>query len=260
MQVDGHVDNLLITNIQRFSVNDGPGIRTTVFFKGCSIHCPWCANPENIRFEKESYIKGGESGQYGQWMDCDHLYAQVMRDKAFYVDDGGVTYSGGESLLQIERLVPLLKRLSMEGISQCVESSLFVDREAMKIALRYINCFYVDIKILDEAVCRHRLGGNLSVYRQNLSMLAASDRPYIFRLPLIEPYTTHDGNIRQVIDLLQEYRPKKVEMIKGHNLGASKYRSLGRKVPIVPDISTEFMEEYKQKIERLGIPAEICRV
>ena len=101
---------ILITNVQRFSLHDGPGIRTTVFLKGCSLHCPWCANPENIDFVIEPYIKDDINTTIGQYVSCDELYELIMRDKVFY-DGGGVTFSGGEALIQMDVLKPLLERL-----------------------------------------------------------------------------------------------------------------------------------------------------
>ena len=77
-------DKVLITNNQRFSLHDGPGIRTTVFCKGCSLHCPWCANPENLKAAPEPYRKDGKDGIYGQWISCEELFGEVMKDRIFY--------------------------------------------------------------------------------------------------------------------------------------------------------------------------------
>ena len=85
---------MLITNIQRFSLHDGPGIRTTVFLKGCSIKCPWCSNPENIKNYPEVYYKDGVKGIYGKEFSLDEIYAEIVKDRVFYEDNGGVTFSG----------------------------------------------------------------------------------------------------------------------------------------------------------------------
>ena len=100
---EGMKDQILITNIQRFSLHDGPGIRTTVFCKGCSLRCPWCANPENLEARLETYVKDGKSGIYGRFISKNDLYETVMRDEPFYRQQGqesglaalpgGVTYS-----------------------------------------------------------------------------------------------------------------------------------------------------------------------
>ena len=105
-------DEILISNIQRFSLHDGPGIRTTVFLKGCTLKCPWCANPENILYKSEAYqTENGRAGVYGQWTTSDELYGEVMKDAVFYAQGGGVTYSGGEPLMQARPLLPLMEKL-----------------------------------------------------------------------------------------------------------------------------------------------------
>ena len=77
-------EHILITNIQRFSLHDGPGIRTTVFCKGCSLRCPWCANPENLEPRSEDYVKDGVPGTYGRYISCEELLQEVMKDEMFY--------------------------------------------------------------------------------------------------------------------------------------------------------------------------------
>ncbi len=125
-------EKILLTNIQKFSLHDGPGIRTTIFLKGCSLRCPWCSNPENIEFKEQNYIKDGVAGIYGKWMTCDEIYAEIIKDIDFYglfsggeeiknlkyleKLPGGVTFSGGEPLLQIDKLVSLLKKLKTKNI------------------------------------------------------------------------------------------------------------------------------------------------
>ena len=149
--------NILLTNIQRFSLHDGPGIRTTVFLKGCSLRCPWCSNPENLNPNPEKYVNNGLSGVYGREYNTDELYIEVVKDLAFYDGDwssleleempGGVTFSGGECLLQMDRLEPLLERLKAEKIHTAVETCLFAPAYQLSIAIKYIDLFYVDIKI-----------------------------------------------------------------------------------------------------------------
>lgn len=117
---------MIITNIQRFSLHDGPGIRTTVFLKGCSIRCPWCSNPENINHQIESYVKDGKEGFYGKEYSVDQVLKEVLKDKIFYEDNGGVTFSGGEALLYAKELLPLMEQIKQNNISIAVETCLFV--------------------------------------------------------------------------------------------------------------------------------------
>ena len=89
-----HNSNTLITNIQRMCMNDGPGIRTTVFLKGCNLHCPWCANPENIRFISEEYEKNGIKGVYGKSYSLDEVYQNILKDIGFWEKEGGDLFRG----------------------------------------------------------------------------------------------------------------------------------------------------------------------
>ena len=90
-------DKILVGNIQRFSLHDGPGIRTTVFMLGCSIHCPWCANPENLQKRQRQYPDPEDI--YGKFYSVDELVKEVLKDRVYFSDGGGVTFSGGEALL-----------------------------------------------------------------------------------------------------------------------------------------------------------------
>lgn len=261
----------LITNIQRFSLHDGPGIRTTVFLKGCSLHCPWCANPENIFPHSEEYVKDGEKGIYGKYFTCDEIYKELVKDKIFYAQPdyseelgnqrGGITFSGGEPLLQFDALEPLLRKLKDEDIHICSETCLFVPMDKLSIALKYVDIFYVDIKILDGMRCKEVLGGDIDVYYAKLDRLFDSNKLIVFRIPIIGGYTNDDENICKICNLLMRHRPKKVELIKGHNLGDSKYISLDKEPIKLDNIADEEMENIKRIIsDKTGISIEICKV
>ncbi len=263
---------VIVTNIQCFSLHDGPGIRTTVFLKGCSLRCPWCSNPENLTAEPQEYIKDGVSGVYGKYYSCDELYSEVIKDKAFYGNynseakfnlknaHGGVTFSGGEALLQADKLEPLLKRLRTEGIHMAVETCLFVPEKLLDIAIQYIDLFYVDIKILDPLRCKKQLGGNIEQYFRNLNTLFKSKVPVVFRIPVIGGWTDDQENREMVLDLLTRYQPLKVEFIKEHNLGVSKYQSLDMEIPDYRGVSDGLMLEYADIVARTGIDVEICKI
>nr|WP_300818014.1 radical SAM protein [uncultured Acetatifactor sp.] len=267
----------LITNIQRFSLHDGPGIRTTVFLKGCPLRCPWCSNPENISLSPQRYAKAGEEGIYGKYVSCDEMLAELSKDSMFYGEycmdaapinsveqleklPGGVTFSGGEALLQADRLEPLFKALGESRIHMAIETSLFAPRENLKIALDYVDLFYIDIKLLDESGCKNVLGGSLSLYLHNLECVFRTGVPVVFRIPVIGGYTDTPENRKKVTMLLRQYKPIKAELIKGHNLGASKYISLGLKEPGHKEVPDEFLEIYRSEIEGMGVYAQICRI
>ena len=286
--------NILLTNIQRFSLHDGPGIRTTVFLKGCSIHCPWCSNPENLLHREQRYVKMDhngkveEKGTYGKWYSPDELYSEVIKDKAFYgscnansatyLDSlpGGVTFSGGECMLQMKELDPMLQRLNDEQIHTIVETSLFCSSVQLSIAIKHIDLFYVDIKVLNDDLCSSSLGGRIELYKNNLVTLLNSGKPVVFRLPVIGGYTDSEENRKAVVELIESKAKSysnllKIEILKEHNLGTNKYQSLidGRNEIMLPEyngVSDELMGQYKIEIEEglriigSSIPVEICKI
>ena len=254
---------MIITNIQRFSLHDGPGIRTTVFLKGCSIRCPWCSNPENINHQIERYVKDGKEGFYGKEYSVDEVIKEVLKDKIFYEDNGGVTFSGGEALLYAKELLPLVEQIKQNNISIAVESSLFVPSSYLEMVIPYVDNFYVDLKVMDKERCSFLLKGNLDLFKSNLSILAKSKK-FNVRIPVIYGYTDDENNIKCIIDVIREYRSsiEKVELIKGHNLGDNKYVTLGKEIPKKAEVSDLFLEEYKKKImdtvDAVGV--ELCKI
>jgi pyruvate formate lyase activating enzyme len=259
-----------ITNIQRFSLHDGPGIRTTVFLKGCSLHCPWCSNPENIIYNYQKYKKNGNEGIFGKDISCEDLMCEISKDKIFYDNGGGVTFSGGEMLLQQNELVPLFRELKKEKINIAAETSLFYSD--ISVALKYIDLFLVDIKILNKNNCEVFEGGNIGEYMHNIETLFMNNKNIIFRVPVINGYTDSLENQNEVIKFLKKYAETKnilkIELIKEHNLGISKYESLHAidqsiKVPNYLGITDEFMYDYKRKIiNAIGnsIEIDICKI
>ena len=253
---------MLITNIQRFSLHDGPGIRTTVFLKGCSLRCPWCSNPENLNPHLEQYSKDDQLGTYGKEYSIDEVFDEVMKDKVFYDQEGGVTFSGGEALLYARELLPLIKKLKNEGITIAIETSLFAPTANLLMIAELIDFFYVDMKLLEKNKCNDILKGNLDIYKENLDALSRLKK-FTVRIPVISNYTDDTENRMLIIATIKKYERsiKKIELIKEHTLGASKYKSLGLVPPESKGIKDEFLLQYKNEIElKINIPIEICKI
>ncbi|MDE7251394.1 MAG: radical SAM protein [Acetatifactor sp.] len=283
MREKEYTQRILVTNIQRFSLHDGPGIRTTVFLKGCLMKCPWCCNPENISRQVQKYDKEGMIGSYGRYYTADELYNEVIKDVTYFGENekdyniakadaifrlpGGVTFSGGECLLQIEELSALCEKLKSQKVHMAVETSLYLPSENLKLALKYIDFFYVDIKILKAEGDGAGNYKNLDLYLSNLEILLKSHKPLVFRIPVIGGYTDDKENRRKVADLIFRSIPKgnvlKVELIKEHALGEEKYKSLGYRVPQYKGVSDRLLDAYRYELEnRLqgSVPVEICRL
>ena len=261
---------LLVTNIQRFCLHDGPGIRTTVFLKGCTLHCPWCCNPENISFypqfyfekkkcisfneicpygkcilanqsvtteklEKLTFIdmercKCGAIGIYGRWYMEDELYTELMKDSSFWEEEGGVTFSGGESLLQWNALKELAEMLKKSGTHLCVETSLFIPHEIVLNALELIDHWIIDVKLLDKERVDRILGGDISLYFRNLNAVAKSGRTVWLRHPQIKGYTDDVETENGIQLLLRKHSGFVYQVLEEHHLGDEKRRTLGIKI------------------------------
>ena len=251
-----------LTNIQRFCLHDGPGVRTTVFLKGCSIHCPWCANPENICYEIQTWHDSttNESGQYGDDITLEALYQKVMRDKCFYLDGGGVTFSGGEPLLQIRRLEPLLKALKNEDIHLAIETALFVDEKCVQTALKYIDWWYVDMKIIPPEQCRKVLGGQAEQYEKNLSLVAGNAPNICVRIPCCCGWTDAPENIDSIVKLIQRNAIKKIELLEVHDIAKKKRVTLGIENSKIPTDNRAAAESTARLLREHGKACEILHL
>ena len=252
-----------VTNIQRFSLNDGPGIRTTVFFKGCGLKCPWCSNPENINYEIENYYNEdtNEKGIFGYDITLDDLEKEILKDQKYYtLNSGGVTFSGGEALLQFAKIEPLLKKLKQNKINMCIETSLFAPIKALEVATKYIDEFIVDIKILNKEKCKEILNGDIEIYMNNIKSLVSKNKIKTFRIPLVKEYTMKKENIEQILKLLKKYHTIKVEIFKIHNLAESKYRSIGKEIPHFSTIDDNSVKEVYKQIKEMNIDVEIIKI
>lgn len=147
----------LVFNVQKFSVHDGPGIRTTIFFKGCPLACPWCHNPESQRFEVERMERSdGGQDEVGTYYSVAELVRQAVQDQIFYErSGGGVTLSGGEVLAQpMGYIADLVRALAEKGISVGIDTSGAVPFTAFEPVLTYTDFFLYDMKLFDAE--RHR--------------------------------------------------------------------------------------------------------
>ncbi len=257
---DGSKKDILVTNIQRMCFHDGPGIRTTVFLKGCNLHCPWCANPENIDAALQPYIRDGVSDIYGRYYSVDELLTFVLKDRCFYEDGGGVTFSGGEPLLWAERILSLLKALNESNINVAVETALQVDRSLWEVATEYIDHYIVDIKLLLSDVCSAVIGGRVELFMDNIDFLYRKTNDIVFRIPLNHEYTMKEDNLNKIEAFLEKYDDIPVEIFATHSLGKSKYESLGLKAIEFKKVSEDELEFVAERFRNKGSSVKINRL
>ena len=240
--------------------HDGPGIRTTVFFKGCNLSCPWCANPENISVVPQEYKLNGQIGVYGTYYSENELLKEILKDQSFYGNNGGVTFSGGEPLLQLGKIENLLQVLKDKGINICVETALQVPYKSWEKIENYIDVYIIDIKLLVEEQCEEILGGNLNCYLNNVEIIHNNNKRMVFRVPLNKEYTLVEPNLAQIESFLGKYSDVPAEIFKTHNLGANKYESLGLHIPEFEEISDEEVDSIADRFGRKSYNVSINHI
>lgn len=240
----------IITNIQRFCLQDGPGIRTVVFFKGCNLNCPWCSNPENISFEIEKSIDNKII--YGKEYSVEELYKEIVKDKIYYDKDGGVTFSGGEPLFHSFEIKELLKRLNKDNISVVVETTATTPVKYLKEIIDYVDYFLIDIKILYKEDSS-KININIDSFYNNIKILEENNKKIFYRIPLVRGYTYTKENIELIKKFLNDNNVKEVDVFNVHELGSSKYELLGRKINHFDLLNAEDFEHLKKEFNDIKI-------
>lgn len=192
----------LIFDIKRGSSEDGPGLRTTVFFKGCPLSCIWCHNPEGV--DRQSCLDS-EGKQVGEWIALDELLYRLRQDRSFYNSSGGgVTLSGGEATQQMEFAHHLLKALKDEGIHTAIETSGFFNiRRFKQQLLPWLDVIYFDLKLMDDSESRRYTGQSNRLILENFVKLASQSAvPVIPRVPLIPGITATETNLQSIATFL----------------------------------------------------------
>lgn len=240
--------------------HDGPGIRTTVFLKGCTLHCPWCSNPENLNYQFDRYTLNDKDGIYGYDIDCQDLIKEIYKDKAFWGDEGGVTFSGGEALLQSTELLPVLKQLKKDNVNVAIETALGVAQEKLLEVIDYIDYFIVDIKILEEHEAKNILGLEVKQYLENIERIYSSNKLKLLRMPCCKEFTLKRTNLEIIKQTLSRYRDVPLEIFKIHSLGEKKYKSLEKEMWLSEPLSDEDMGLLKCEFESVVDKVSIIKI
>lgn len=285
-----------VTNIVRYTCDDGAGLRTTVFLQGCRLHCPWCANPETIScsnqiwFDEETCI-GSKDGCIlnkncsrsiaeelrGRSENCmvscpvnalsyvskkytsEELERSILLDRSFWGDSGGVTFSGGEAVLHMGVLEELLKSLKDQDINIVFETAGVAPVKSFYKMLSYADFVYMDIKMLsDEA--EKVIGLDRDSFLTNLRALDASGIDYTLRIPLIRPYTCNRENMERVAEVIASLHTKKVEIFACHDLGDAKAKRLGIERRTVSGVDEVAIHKCKSILSAAGIEVKILRL
>ncbi len=232
-----------IFNIQKFSLHDGPGIRTSIFFSGCSLRCKWCANPEcNVSGKATSYSP-------------EELLAEVLKDKAFFdKSGGGVTLTGGEIFLQQDFIHGFCALLKANGIHIALETAGATDTDSFASMIALADFVYMDCKHYDDAKHLQGTGCSNRNILANMQLLAACGKPYCVRIPVIPGYNDSIGDARNFARLFQSLGVQDVELLPFHQFGEDKYETLGLPYDYrgVPQLHKEELQSYAAVLKAAG--------
>lgn len=217
----------VVFSIEEFAVNDGPGIRTTVFLKGCPLRCAWCHNPEGQRREPQPLTKQGRTEISGYSIDAEALATRIRRDEDIFRDSGGgVTFTGGEPLMQAEFLCEVLDRLT--DIHKAVETCGYASEQTFKRVLERVDYMLFDVKLVDSELHKRWTGVGNELIKANLKTLCESGKPFVARVPLIPGVNDSAENMEATAELLVGAKGlERVELLRYHKTAGAKYPMVG---------------------------------
>lgn len=252
----------LIFNIQKFSINDGPGIRTVVFFKGCPLRCKWCSNPESQSGEQESMYDEQTAKQtiVGDYMTVDDIMKVILQDKDFYEESGGgVTFSGGEVLFQASFAIELAKAVKAAGINLACATTGYARPKVFNEFMSYMDFMYYDCKQWDPAQHRIGTGADNGVILRNLATAVQAHQKMMVRIPVIPGfnYTLNDAD--HFGQLFNQIGVTEVELLPFHQFGLKKYQDLGRKYALVnvKQLQADDLIDYAEHIRAHGVKVRV---
>ena len=238
----------ILFSIEEFAVNDGPGIRTTVFLKGCPLRCMWCHNPEGQNPHPQPLTKQGKTQTCGYSIDAEELARELLRDVDLFRDSGGgVTFTGGEPLMQADFLCDVLDRI--EGVHRAVETSGYASAETFARVLERTDMMLFDVKLADPLMHKRYTGADNKQILRNLDILKHSGKDFVVRVPLIPGVNDTLPNMEATSQLLAGAKGlKRVELLRYHKTAGAKYPMVGMEyspdfdedaAPQIHDVFTE---------------------
>lgn len=289
-----------MTNIQRFSLDDGPGIRTVIFLSGCNMRCLWCHNPETfekimLAFDANKCSNCGRCievckkgvhiflnnehkirwNQCNQCLKCieicetkalfcnsriisiEDIWMEIEKDVRYYKrSSGGVTFSGGEPILQNEELYKALVECKRHGIHTAIETAGNYPYILLKPLLQYIDLVIIDCKAYTENIHKQCTGKSNKQILNNIVKLCAIQKRIWLRIPVIWNVNITLEEIEKIADFLSDKRIERVELLPYHKMGSTKYPIYGQEYQLgnQSSPSEEVLEQCKDILESRHLP------
>ena len=251
-----------IFDIQKFSVHDGPGIRTIVFLKGCALRCKWCCNPESQKHEIQTMIQDGKEKIIGEDVTVAEVLDIVKQDIPYYRrSGGGMTLSGGEMLCQSDFSYALLRSAKESYINTAVETTGFASYDKIEKMLPYIDTVLMDIKHTNSTKHKEFTTQPNELILENAAKIARDANKLIIRVPVIPTFNDTETEIADIAKFAAGLNGvNEINLLPYHRFGKDKYDGLGRKYLMgdIPSPTDEHMQKLKAVAERYGLNCKIC--
>ena len=260
----------IIFDIKRFAVHDGPGIRTTVFLKGCPLACQWCHNPESMNTAVCTVPKTVRVGDktftedetVGSEMAVEEVMKELRKEQIFMDESGGgVTFSGGEPLLQADFLLEVLLACKAEKMHTAVDTSGFSSWKTLEKVAGVTDLFLFDLKLIDDKLHKFYTCVSNKLILANLEKLLESGKKVRIRIPMVPDITFTEENIRQSLEYLSGLRfpIEGIDLLPYHNTALHKYERFGleNKLGELKTIRKNDLEEMKLRFEKAGFDVKI---
>jgi len=262
---------MYIFDIKRYAINDGPGIRTTLFIKGCPLRCVWCHNPEGwasepqVLFKQSKCIRCGMCNEPGFTVDdcpttarelcgreytMDELMAEVEKERDIMEDSGGgVTLCGGEPLMHPEDTLAILRELGRRGFHRTVDTSLYAKPEVVDAVAAECELLLIDLKLMDSEKHRRYTGVGNELILENIRRVAETGHNFRIRIPIIEGVNADEENIEATARFLSSLSilysplqakrtgssaPLTLHLLPYHDVGKDKHRRMMPPTPYNP--------------------------
>ncbi|MBT8383629.1 MAG: glycyl-radical enzyme activating protein [Ignavibacteria bacterium] len=262
----------IIFNIQRFAIHDGPGIRTTVFFKGCPLRCWWCHNPESHKILPEKFdgcnLRRGfdqsfsmEKDEIGKEISVDELVNEIVKDRMFFDESsGGATFSGGEPLMQPEFLIESLKECKSNGVHSVVDTCGYASSEIINEVAPYTDLFLYDLKLMNDDDHEKYTGVSNQVTLKNLVSLDQLGKKIIIRIPIVPDITNTNENLFALRGFISDLKNvMEINLLPFHRVGEGKYAKydIENKMGDVESPESASLENTKQFFSELNCKVKI---
>ena len=283
----------IIFDVKRYAIHDGPGIRTTLFLKGCSLRCQWCHNPEGIESKPEIMLRPSRCAKecnecvsicpqdaiskdgntieidkakcdlcrkcedvcvyealevVGREVAVQEVMEEIEKDRIFFDESGGgITFSGGEPLMQLDFLEALLKEIGKKNIHVTLDTSGYVSFKDLDRISDKVDLFLYDLKIMDDEKHEKYTGVSNRLILDNLRKLAGREKSVAVRIPLISGINDDDQSIQKFVEYLLSLKNiKQINLLAYHKGGCEKYKRLRKE-----ELPKTFQSPSDERIEEI---------